>query len=128
MAGLAILAVTAVTIASLPLTAVASSEHAAATPAGIKICGTINGPHWSYQGGGGSRYIVYTRHGGACAMALKWVPRLITKVSRTPPYLITGGPSGWVCANTVVHFGICSQEIGGHPTAGSKAFAWAGKK
>ena len=126
VARLATLAVAVVTIASLPMTAAASSGHAAAYPPGVKVCGTFNGPRWSYQGAGGTQYIVYTRHGGACSLAMQWAPRLVAKHPQGPAYEITGGPSGWVCANSVVHFGICTQTVGGHPTPSSKAFAWAG--
>ena len=59
-------------------------------------------------------------------MAMKWAPRLVSKRPRTAAYMISGGPSGWLCANSIVHFGICTSAPGGHPTASSKAFAWAG--
>lgn len=124
MAGLAALA--AAVAGSLPVTASASSSRATATPPGVKICGTFNGPHWSYQGAGGTQYIVYTRRGAACSMAMKWAPRLVSKRTQAGAYTITGGPSGWLCSNSIVHFGICASAPGGHPTASSKAFAWAG--
>ena len=111
---------------SLPVTASASSSHAGAPPPGVKICGTFNGPHWSYQGAGGTQYIAYTRRGAACATAMKWAPRLVSKRPQGAGYMITGGPSGWICANSIVHFGICTQAVGGRPTPSSKAFAWAG--
>jgi hypothetical protein len=119
-------AVTAITIAALPMTSAASSGHAAALPAGVKICGSFNGPHWSYQGAGGTHYVAYTRHGGSCAFALKWAPRLVNKHGRDAASPLSGAPSGWQCANSVVHFGICVQTFGGHPTPTSKAFAWFG--
>jgi hypothetical protein len=125
-ARLAALTVAAATIASLPAGAVASSDHTAAMPAGVKICGTFKGPHWSYRGASSSQYIVYSRRGGACTLAMQWAPKLVSKRSQSADYLITGGPTGWICANSAVHFGICTQAINGHPTAASKAFAWAG--
>jgi hypothetical protein len=124
--GLAALAIGAA--AMLPSTALASSEHAGATPPGIKVCGTINGPHWSYKGKGGTNYVVYTQHHGDCGFALKWAPRLITKrPNGGPGYQISGGPSGWACSNSTLHFGLCLREVDGHPVASSKSFAWAGK-
>ena len=122
------LATLAVALASLPMTATAAPAHASVTPAGIKMCGSFAGPHWSYKGASGTRYIVYTRHGGACAFAMKWAPRLVAKHPQDATNSITGGPSAWACANSVVHFGICVEEINGHPAATRKAFAWAGKK
>jgi len=127
-AGLATLAVAAVAISGLPMTAGASSVRVAALPPGVKICGTFSGPHWSYKGKGGTQYTAYTRRGGACSFAMRWAPRLVSKHSPDATSMITGGPSGWLCANSSVHFGICTQAVGGHPTATSHAFAWFGSK
>jgi hypothetical protein len=122
---LAALALTAA--AMLPATALATSGHATAYPPGIKVCGSFSGPHWAYKGAGGTQYIVYTRHSAACPFALTWAPRLVTKRPHGAGYAISGGPSGWVCSNSTVHFGICVLKINGHPAASSKSFAWAGK-
>jgi hypothetical protein len=124
----ALAAFACIAAASLPATALAASSHSTATPPGIRLCGTISGPHWSYKGKSGTSYIVYTRNHGDCGFALKWAPRLVAKrPNGKPGYEISGGPSGWVCANSAVHFGTCALKINGHPAASSKAFAWAGK-
>jgi hypothetical protein len=125
-ARLATFAVAAATIAALPAGAVASNGPSAAAPPGVKICGTFKGPHWSYKGAGSSLYIVYTRHGGACAFAMQWAPKLVSKRSQSADYMITGGPTGWICANSIVHFGTCAKTVNGHPIPTSSAFAWAG--
>jgi hypothetical protein len=126
-ARLTALAVTAAAAAALPMTALASSDAAAALPRGIKICGTFSGPHWAYKGAGGTQYIAYTRNGAACPFALKWAPRLVTKLPHGPTYAITGAPPGWACSNSSVHFGICTLKVGGRPVPSGKTFAWAGK-
>lgn len=113
--------------AALPMTALASSNGAAALPPGIKLCGTFTGPHWAYKGASGTRYIAYTQHGAACPFALKWAPRLVTKRPHGPTYAISGAPAGWACSNSTLHFGLCTLEVNGHPVAGGKSFAWAGK-
>jgi hypothetical protein len=113
--------------AVFPASALASSRQAGATPRGIKICGTISGPHWSYKGAGGTRYVVYTQHKAACPFALKWAPRLVGKRASGPGYQVGGAPAGWACSISSLHFGNCVAEVGGVPVPSAKAFAWAGK-
>ncbi len=121
------LALTLGTAAALPMAALASPERASAYPPGIKVCGTFSGPHWSYKGRGGTNYVVYVRRGGSCALARTWAPRLVGKQSHSATYAITGGPPGFTCANSPVHFGICGQASNGHALPNGKSFAWAGK-
>jgi hypothetical protein len=125
-ARIVLLALAAAAIASLPTSAAASAGRPATTPAGLKICGTFKGPHWSYKGFSSTQYIVYTRRGGTCGLAMEWAPKLVSKSSHAVGYVITGGPAGWICANSIVHFGTCAKTVNGHPTATSGAFAWAG--
>jgi hypothetical protein len=109
------------------MAALASADGPAAYPPGIKVCGTFSGPHWSYKGRGSANYVVYVQHGGSCTLGRKWAPRLVGKRSRDAAYAITGGPPGFACSNSPLHFGVCVQSSNGHAVPSGKSFAWAGK-
>jgi hypothetical protein len=87
-----------------------------------KLCGSVGGAPWNFQGQHGTRYNVSALPAGACATALKAVGRLTRQTPRAGALggNTLSGPTGFRCAGS----GIKASNAG---FCGGRAakFLWA---
>jgi hypothetical protein len=107
-------------VAALVVAATASAGLSARMPG--KLCGSVSGTSWKFQGQKGTQYIVSALPAKSCAVAMKSVSAL-TKQKPRPgsvgPHTLVG-PRGFRCMISLppAHAGFC----GGSNGAG---FFWA---
>jgi hypothetical protein len=110
-------------LAALAIVSTASAGVSGGFPPG-KVCGSMSGATWKYQGQNGTRYNVSALPAKSCAAAMKSVSALTKQKPHTgvlgPRTLV--GPSGFRCMGS----GIISPASAGFCGGGNGAkFFWA---
>jgi hypothetical protein len=101
--------------AALVVATTASARVSVGMPG--KLCGSVSGATWKFQGQGGTRYNVSAGPARSCAVAMRSVRALTKQKPRTgalgPQTL--AGPSGFRCAGSAIklaHAGFCVGSNG----------------
>ena len=106
-----------IVFAALAVVSTASAGVSGGLPPG-KLCGSVSGATWKFQGQSGTQYNVSALPAGSCAAAMKSVSRLTKQKPHTGalgPHTLAG-PSGFRCVGsgiiTPASAGFCGGSNG----------------